>query len=51
MSWFECGYCNLKSFMENPTKNKRRSKVCNTYIYKLVYAPKGLLMKGGNVII
>jgi hypothetical protein len=36
--------------MENPAINKRRSKVCNT-IYKLVYAPRGLFMKVGNVII
>jgi hypothetical protein len=37
--------------MENPTINKRRSKVCNTRIDKLVYAPKGPFMKMGNVII
>jgi hypothetical protein len=41
----------IKRFMENPTINKRRSKVCNTCIYKLVYAPRGLFMKVGNVII
>jgi hypothetical protein len=40
----------IRRFMENPTINKRRSKVCNTYIYKLVYAPRGLFMKVGNVI-
>jgi hypothetical protein len=37
--------------MENPTINKRRSKVCNTYIDKLIYAPRGLFMRMGNVII
>jgi hypothetical protein len=26
--------------MENPTINKRRLKVCNTHIDKLVYAPR-----------
>jgi hypothetical protein len=41
----------LKHFMENPTINKRRSKVCNTYINKLIYAPRGPFMKMGNVII
>jgi hypothetical protein len=48
MSWFECGYCNLRCFMENPTKNKRRSKVCNTHIFKLVYAPKGPFHERGQ---
>jgi hypothetical protein len=37
--------------MENPTINKRRSKVYNTYIAKLIYAPRGPFMKMGNVII
>jgi cytochrome c biogenesis protein ResB len=37
--------------MENSTINKRRSKVCNTHINKLIYAPKGAFMKMGNVII
>jgi hypothetical protein len=37
--------------MENPTINKRRSKVCNTCIDKPIYALRGLLMKMGNVII
>jgi hypothetical protein len=37
--------------MENPTINKRRSKVCNTYIDKLVYGPRGPFMKVGNVIV
>jgi hypothetical protein len=37
--------------MENPTINKRRSKVCNTCIDKLIYAAKGPFMKTGNVII
>jgi len=37
--------------MENPTINKRRSKVYNTYINKPIYAPMGLFMKMGNVII
>jgi hypothetical protein len=37
--------------MENPTINKRRSKVCNTNIDNLIYAPRGLFMKMGNVII
>jgi hypothetical protein len=37
--------------MENPAINNKRSKVWNTYIYKLVYAPRGLFMKVGNVII
>jgi hypothetical protein len=37
--------------MENPTINKRRSKVCNTHINKPVYAPRGPFMKVGNVII
>ncbi len=36
--------------MEKSTINKRRSKVCNTYIDKLVYAPRGPFMKVGNVI-
>jgi hypothetical protein len=36
--------------MENPTINKRRSKVCNTCIDKPVYAPSPF-MKVGNVII
>jgi hypothetical protein len=31
--------------MENPTINKRRSKVCNTRINKPVYAPRGPFMK------
>jgi len=39
----------LKRFMENPTINKRRSKVCNTYINKPIYAPRGPFMKMGNV--
>jgi hypothetical protein len=51
MSWLICGHCNLKGFMENLTINKRRSKVCNTYIDKLIYAPRGPFMKMGNVII
>jgi hypothetical protein len=37
--------------MENPTIKKKRSKVCNTHIYKLVYAPRDPFMKVGNVII
>jgi hypothetical protein len=37
--------------MENLTRNKRRLKVCNTLINKLVYAPRGPFMKVGNVII
>jgi hypothetical protein len=37
--------------MENPYINKRSLKVCNTHINKLVYAPRGLFMKMGNVII
>jgi len=37
--------------MENPTINKRRSKVCNTHINKPIYAPRGLFMKKNNVII
>ncbi len=37
--------------MENPTINKRRSKVCNTRVNKPVYAPRGPFMKMGNVII
>jgi hypothetical protein len=37
--------------MENPTINNRRSKVCNTYIVKPIYAPRGPFMKMGNVII
>jgi hypothetical protein len=36
--------------MEKSTINKRRSKVCNTCIDKLVYAPRGPFMKVGNVI-
>ncbi len=51
MIWLICKYCYLKHFMENPTINKRRSKVCNTHIDKLVYAPRGAFMKVGNVII
>jgi len=35
--------------MENPTINKRRSKVYNIHIDKPVYAPMGPFM--GNVII
>jgi hypothetical protein len=34
-----------------PTINKKRSKICNTYINKLFYAPRGPFMKMGNVII
>jgi hypothetical protein len=37
--------------MENPTINKKRSKVYNIHINKLVYAPMGPFMKMGNVII
>jgi len=37
--------------MENPTINKRRSKVYNIRINKPIYAPRGLFMKMGNVII
>jgi hypothetical protein len=37
--------------MENLTINKKRSKICNTYIYKPVYAPRGPFMKVGNGII
>jgi len=51
MSWLICGYCNLKHFVENLTINKKRSKDYNTYIDKLIYAPKGPFMKMGNVII
>jgi len=51
MNWSICGYCNLERFMENPTINKKRSKVCNTCIDKLIYAPRGPFMKMGNVII
>jgi hypothetical protein len=51
MSWLICGYCNLKHFMENPTINKKRSKVCNTCINKPNYAQRGPFMKMGNVII
>ncbi len=51
MIWLICGYCDLKCFMENPTINKKRSKVCNTYIDKPIYAPRGPFMKMGNVII
>jgi hypothetical protein len=51
MSWLICGYYNLKHFMEKPTIKKRRSKVCNTCIVELVYAPRGPFMKMGNVII
>jgi hypothetical protein len=51
MSWLICGYCNLKHFMENPTINKRRSKVYNTYIDKPIYALRVPFMKMGNVII
>ncbi len=50
-SWLICKYCNLRRFMENPTINKRRSKVCNTRVNKPVYAPRGPFMKMGNVII
>jgi hypothetical protein len=51
MSWLICEYCNLKCFMENLTINKRKSKVCNTYIDKPIYAPKGFFMKMDNLII
>jgi hypothetical protein len=37
--------------MENPTINKRRSKVYNIRINKQVYATMGPFMKMGNVII
>jgi hypothetical protein len=37
--------------MENPTINKRRSKVCNTSINNLIYAPRDPFMKMGDVII
>jgi hypothetical protein len=37
--------------MENPTINKRRSKVCNTYIEKPIYAPRGPFMKMGNALV
>jgi hypothetical protein len=51
MSWLISAYCNLKYFMKNLTINKKRSKVCNIFINKLVYAPRGPFMKMGNVII
>jgi hypothetical protein len=51
MNWLICKYYNLRHFMENLTTKKRRSKVCNTRIDKLVYAPRGPFMKVGNVII
>jgi hypothetical protein len=31
----------FETFYENLTINKKRSKVCNTYINKPIYAPKG----------
>jgi hypothetical protein len=37
--------------METPTINNKKSKVYNTLIDKLVYAPRGPFMKVGNVII
>ncbi len=39
------------AFMDNPTINKRRSKVYNNCIAKTVYARKGAFMKMSNVII
>jgi len=41
----------FETFYGKPTINKRRSKVCNTCIDKLIYAPRGPFMKMGNVII
>jgi len=35
-------------FMENPTINKRRSKVCNTCIDKPIYALKGSFHENGQ---
>jgi hypothetical protein len=33
------------------TIDNRRSRVCNTYIDKLVYGPRGYFMKASNIII
>jgi hypothetical protein len=41
----------FETFLEYPTINKRRSKVCNTHIHKPIYAPRGPFMNVGNVII
>jgi hypothetical protein len=41
----------FEMFYGKPNINKRRSKVCNTYIDKPIYAPRGPFMKIGNVII
>jgi hypothetical protein len=35
----------FEKFYGKPNLNKRRSKVCNTYIDKLIYAPRGLFLK------
>ncbi len=42
----------FQGFYEEPkTINNKRSKVCNTYIGKLVYAPRDHFIKVGNLII
>jgi len=41
----------FETLYENPTINKIRLKVCNTYIDKPIYALRGPFMKMGNVII
>jgi hypothetical protein len=40
----------FEMFYGKPTINKRKSKVCNICINKLVYASKGHVMKMGNVL-
>jgi hypothetical protein len=41
----------FQGFMKNQTIDNKRSRICNTCIEKLVYAPRGHFMKTSNLII
>jgi hypothetical protein len=41
----------FETFYGKPNYKQKKINGCNTHIDKLVYAPRGLFMKMGNVII
>jgi hypothetical protein len=45
------GIANWGALWRTQTIDNKRSRVHNTHINKLVYAPKGHFMKVGNIII
>jgi hypothetical protein len=47
----DVGITNWGALWRTQTIDNKRSKVHNTHINKLVYAPRGHFMKAGNIII